>query len=864
MKKLISVIISLALTLTAFAQPDIKVQAPNLVGINEQFNISFVISGDDAPSDFSWNHGDAFQLVWGPQKGTSRSTTIVNGKRTDVSSTSYTYILLPKKAGKFELEAATFSIKGKKYTSSKPNIEVVQDSGAGNQQLPTEPRSQQDMVSDEDIFLRLSVSKRNVMLGEPITATLKIYQRVNIAGFENAKFPEFNGFWSQEAQAPTNIEFQRENIDDKIYNSALIRSWTLIPQQAGELKINPSELVCLINIRTQRAPTGSIFDSFFQDDYQTIRKRISSSAVSVNVSNLPAGSPASFGGGVGSFRMNAALSTDSLKVHDAASLKVSVTGSGNVTLLEAPKISFPPDFEVYDVKISDTKGGKLFEYPFIPRSHGDFTLGPVEYSYYDVKAGKYVTLSSAPLELKVLKAEGASVPTSQTTIVSATSQKDVKNIGSDIRFISTSLPALSAKGDFFVGSSGFWIIVAALLALAALLFFALRTVAKMRADVAGTKNRTATKMARKRLSQAGVFLKKNLYTAFYEELHKTVLGFVSDKLNMDISEMSKENISSRLKDAAVGDDLVSEYLSLLDSCEFARYAPDAGNEAMNADYEKAVEVISAMDACMGKKHKSALNSIVTILVSVSLLGLSGVDLKAAEAARADSLWNAAVAAYSEGLWSEAAESWSAISDMGLESEQLYYNIGNAHFKADNIAYAILNYERALKLNPSFDDARFNLEYANTMIQDKIESVPEFFLLSWLKTLSVSFSSDAWAVIAIVMFALCLSMVLLFLLGSSVALRKTGFGIAIASLLFSLLAFSMASSQKKQYMKTDSAIVVSPVSPVKSSPGNDGSRDLFVLHEGTKLIILDELGSWKNIELSDGRQGWVNSSDIEII
>lgn len=864
MKKLISVIISLALTLTAFAQPDIKVQAPNLVGINEQFNISFVISGDDAPSDFSWNHGDAFQLVWGPQKGTSRSTTIVNGKRTDVSSTSYTYILLPKKAGKFELEAATFSIKGKKYTSSKPNIEVVQDSGAGNQQLPTEPRSQQDMVSDEDIFLRLSVSKRNVMLGEPITATLKIYQRVNIAGFENAKFPEFNGFWSQEAQAPTNIEFQRENIDDKIYNSALIRSWTLIPQQAGELKINPSELVCLINIRTQRAPTGSIFDSFFQDDYQTIRKRISSSAVSVNVSNLPAGSPASFGGGVGSFRMNAALSTDSLKVHDAASLKVSVTGSGNVTLLEAPKISFPPDFEVYDVKISDTKGGKLFEYPFIPRSHGDFTLGPVEYSYYDVKAGKYVTLSSAPLELKVLKAEGASVPTSQTTIVSATSQKDVKNIGSDIRFISTSLPALSAKGDFFVGSSGFWIIVAALLALAALLFFALRTVAKMRADVAGTKNRTATKMARKRLSQAGVFLKKNLYTAFYEELHKTVLGFVSDKLNMDISEMSKENISSRLKDAAVGDDLVSEYLSLLDSCEFARYAPDAGNEAMNADYEKAVEVISAMDACMGKKHKSALNSIVTILVSVSLLGLSGVDLKAAEAARADSLWNAAVAAYSEGLWSEAAESWSAISDMGLESEQLYYNIGNAHFKADNIAYAILNYERALKLNPSFDDARFNLEYANTMIQDKIESVPEFFLLSWLKTLSVSFSSDAWAVIAIVMFALCLSMVLLFLLGSSVALRKTGFGIAIASLLLSLLSFSMASSQKKQYMKTESAIVVSPVSPVKSSPGNDGSRDLFVLHEGTKLIILDELGSWKNIELSDGRQGWVNSSDIEII
>lgn len=864
MKRIIAFIASLALAVVASAQPDIKVQAPNLVGINEQFNVSFVISGDDAPSDFSWNAGEDFQVVWGPQKGTSRSITNINGKRTDVSSTSYTYILLPKKAGKFELEAATFTVKGKKYNSSKPNIEVVQDSSSGNQQLPDKPATQQDMVPDEDIFLSLNVSKRNVVLGEPITATLKLHQRVNIAGFENVRFPDFNGFWSQEEQAPSNIEFQRENIDDKIYNTALLRSWTLIPQQAGDLKIDASELVCLINIRTQRSPTGSIFDSFFQDDYQTIRKRVSSSPVTVKVSSLPAGAPASFGGGVGKFQMDVKLSKDSLVTHDAASLRLTVTGNGNVSLLEAPKLNFPPDFELYDTKVSDVKGGKLFEYPFIPRSHGDFVIDPVEYTYYDVSSRKYVTLTSGPLNISVAKGSGDASQNIVSNVVSPSAQKNVKNIGSDIRFISTAVPSLQSTGSFFVGSVLFWIILAGLCLVATAIYYATRKAAAMRADIAGTKNRTATKMAKKRLSQAGVFLKKNLYTAFYEELHKTVLGFVSDKLNLDAAEMSKENIASRLKESGVGEDLIEKYLSLLDSCEFARYAPDAGSEAMSADYEKAVEVISSMDGCMGKRHRSASGMMTIAVLVLSLASTYASDAVAAENAQSETLWNAAVSAYSEGRWDEAVESWSAISEMGLESEELYYNLGNAYFKSDNIAYAILNYERALKLNPSFDDARFNLEYANSMIQDKIEAVPEFFLFSWIKKLSMTFSSDTWSVLAIVIFALSLSMLLLFLLGNSVGKRKTGFVLAIVTFVLSLLSYSMASMQKSQYMKTDAAIVVKAVSPVKSSPGNDGSRDLFVLHEGTKLTILDEVGNWKNIELSDGRQGWVLSTDIEVI
>ena len=332
MKRLLAFFAAVLCTLPALAQATIKVQAPNLVGLNEQFNLTFIISGDKAPSDFSWDPGTDFQLVWGPQKGTSSSVSIINGKTTRSSQTTYTYVLLPKNTGRFQLNAAEATVDKERLTSSRPTIEVVSDGAAaasqgsqGSQGQSSQGQgggqsaAQTGTVSADDMFLRLSLSKRNAMVGETITATLKLYQRVNIAGFEDAKFPTFNGFWSQEVQAPSTIEFHRENVGEKIYNAAVLRSWNLVPQRAGEVTIDAAELVCLVNVRTQRAPTGSIFDSFFQDDYQTIRKRVSTSPVTVHVSGLPAGAPASFGGGVGSFKMSAALTRDSLKTHDVTS-----------------------------------------------------------------------------------------------------------------------------------------------------------------------------------------------------------------------------------------------------------------------------------------------------------------------------------------------------------------------------------------------------------------------------------------------------------------------------------------------------------------------------------------------------------------
>ena len=881
MKRLSTILALLAVATAVSAQTSIKVQVPNVVALDEQFNISFVIEGENAPTDFNWSQGDDFQLVWGPQKGTSTSITIVNGKRTRSSQHTYTYILIPLKAGTFTLPTAVATVKGEKIESVRTTVEVVSggvssggnaqsgssSSGSASQGGSQSRSSSTGEIPREDLFLRLSLSRTNVVVGEPVTATLKLYQRVNIAGFEDAKFPTFNGFWSQEVQAPTTIDFKRESYNNMIYNTAILRSYVLIPQQAGDITIDPAELVCLVNVRAPSSSSNSIFDSFFQEDYRTIRKRVVSESPKVHVSRLPAGAPASFGGGVGSFSIKTSLSKDSLRTHDAGSLLVTISGNGNVSLLEAPKISFPPDFEVYDVKVTDntdkstgrTTGSKTFEYPFIPRSHGSFKLDPVEYSYYDIDAGRYVTLHGDPITLNVARGNDSDAPQGGQ-MVQGTVRRDVKSLGSDIRFIATKKPSLSRQGSFFVFSGLFWCLLALLLAAAVAAYLLLRRRAARRADVVGTRGRAATKMAQKRLAVAQGYLKNNLYTAFYEELHRALLGFISDKLNIDSADMTKENIAASLAAGGVPEALVSEFTGLLDACEFARYAPDAGHDAMNAHYETAVNVISMIDSSMKKKNASAART-----TAVTALLLLAVPFWAFGAqAPADSLWEAGAAAYSEGNWEGAASAWGAIEAEGLESPELYYNIGNAYFKSSDYAHAILYYERALKLDPSYSDARFNLEFAKESVQDRIESVPEFFLKTWTRKLGYLFSSDVWAVLFFLFLALALAGGLLFLLGSGGASRRTGFFAGLAALLLALCCLGFSVSQKTAYNRADSAVVTVPVSSVKSTPGAESAKDLFVLHEGTKVRILDEVGGWWNIELSDGRQGWIPASDLELI
>ena len=872
MRKLLLTAIAFLSAFIVSGQTSIRVEAPNVVAADEQFNVTFIIEGEDNPTDFQWSSGSDFQILWGPQSGRSTSLQIINGKRSRSVQSTYTYVLRPVASGKFSLPVASAKVKGEDIYSEPVSIQVAAAGAASSSSSASSGQSQQPQssgqsqaraagIQDNDIFLRLDLSRSKVVVGEPIIATLKLYQRVNIGGFENVTFPTFNGFWSQEIEAPTNIEFTREVLDGQIYNSALLRKFVIIPQHEGMIKIDPAEMICLVNIRV--SPSGtSIFDGFF-DDYRTVRKKVSTGEVTVNVSPLPAGAPASFGGGVGSFNISAALSRDSLKTHEAASLLVTISGRGNVSLLEAPKVKFPLDMEVYDTKISEKvdKGGlsgsKYYEFPFIPRSHGEFVIEPIKYSYYDVDQGRYVTLETEPITVNVARGNETDAG---GVVIAGPSQKDVRTLGSDIRFINTKNPDLMERGKFMVGSALFWIMGVLLAVLAFVAWLLFRHVAARRADVVGTKNRKATKMALKRLHLADTFLKQNLYTAFYEELHKALLGFISDKLNIPVAELSKERISESLAAEGVDAGYAEKFIGILDACEFARYAPDSGHEAMAAHYAEAVEVISSIDSNMkGKKNVNR----TTVAILMFLMLMPGIAQAQSES-YVDSLWNSANAAYAEGRWADAVDGYEMISSMGLESASLYCNTGDAYFKEGNVPKAIVYYERALKLDPSYDDARYNLELMNAAIQDRIDPVPEFILKVWARDICYVMDSNAWAVLFLVFLALTFAMVLLFVLAPTAGGRRTGFFVGIVMLVLAVMSVSFSVWQKKDYMSADEAVVMRPVTSVKSSPASESSTDLFILHEGTKVKIIDSVGRWNNIELADGRQGWLPSEDIEII
>ena len=866
----------LLLSALSGAAQTLKLEGPGVVALDETFRIVF--TADARMSDFNWPGTDDFDVVWGPQKGSMSSTNIVNGKRTSTHQETMTYLLQPKRTGTFTIAAATATVDKAEVSSSTIRIEVVasqgtqssggqQNQGSGSsaaqgQQPQASDPAVTGTVSNQDIYLRLALSKTNVVKGEPITATLKIYTRTDIVGFEDIKFPTFNGFWSKETVTVNNLEFNRENVNGTIYNSALLRQWVLIPQQNGTLTIDPAEMVCQLRVRTSSGSPLSIFDDFF-DQYQTIRKRISTPAVNVNVKDLPAGAPSSFAGGVGDFKISAKLSKDGIKSNEAASLIVTISGNGNLSMLEAPKVNFPPDFEVYDLKSTDktsasgTSGSRVFEYPFIPRSHGDFVIPSIEYGYYDYSHGKYATTSTGDIAVTIEKGEeiaGGGVA------VAGSNRQNVRNLSEDIRYIALGDGNLKKKGAFFAGSLLFYVLAMLL----TLFFFILSALLKRsqarRSDVAGSKNRRANKMARSRLKNAENYLHKNLGGAYYEELYKALLGYASDKLMIPAADLSKDNVGERLRERGVREESVAALIALMDKCEFARYSPDSGQTQMENEYNEAVRVISDIEGQLKNSSKAKKAASGAALAAVLLLGLS---LPAAAQDDVSGLWQKAGEAFAAEQWQNALNYYLTIEGENLQSADLFYNIGNSYFKLGDNAHAILYFEKALKLDPSHVDAAHNLEIVQQMTLDRVDAVPDFILVSWFRNVRQGLSADAWAWITLALLLVVGVLFILFRHSSSGALSKVSFIVGCVVLALSVGTFVFSLLQRHAVTRQDSAIVTAPVCSVKSSPA-DGGNTVFVLHEGTKVRLLDNVGDWTKIEIADGRQGWARLSTIEII
>ena len=603
----IGLIILLFFTSLAYAQNvEFKASAPSVVAVGEQFKLEYTLNKEGDNLKVPTLEG--FDLLMGPSVGQSFYSSNINGKMTQNVTFSYTYILEGTKKGTFQIPGATVIIDGKEYTSNALKIEVVEGSrnSNGNQAAtnrPVQPDANAT-VNDNNLFVKVEVSRRSLYMGESLMATIKVYTKVDLVNLGRTKFPDFNGFLAEEVPTPQRIELVREAVDGQIYNVGTIRKVLLYPQHTGEITIEPFELECIVR---QRLANGgrSFFDEFF-GNYKDVRAMRRSKPVTIQVKELPQlGKPAGFGGTVGNVTMATSLSADTVNANDAITYKVTFRGTGNLKLLKAPTINFPLDFEVYDPKESrdlnitenGTTGSVSFEYLIIPRYSGDYKIPAIRFSYFDSQSNTYKTIAGAEYNIHVRKgADKGQVETSAGNQVKSFKKEDVRKVGEDIRYLKTEGLNLKAAGVRFFGTTLYW--------LALLIPFVLFVVGavlnrrriKANADIVRVKNKAANKMARKRLKVAASAMKNHNAEQFYDEVLKALWGYMSYKLNIDRAELNRDNISEILQSKGVEEDRIKVFIAVLDTCEYARYAPGSNSDQeMGKVYTDSIDVITKLD-----------------------------------------------------------------------------------------------------------------------------------------------------------------------------------------------------------------------------------------------------------------------------
>lgn len=578
--------------------------APSVVEVGEQFRLSYSLN--QKGSDLKVPTLEGFDLLMGPSMSSSSSFSSINGKVSQSVSYIYTYVLEGTKEGTFQIPAATVIVNGKEYRSNALSIQVVKGSGgnsgtSGQRERQTAKPDATAAINEENLFVKVDVSRRNLYIGEGLVATIKVYSKVDLVRFGRSKFPSFDGFLAEEIPTPQQIELVRETYDGKIYNVGTIRKLLLFPQHTGEITIEPFELECIV--RQQLTNSRSFFDDFF-GNYRDVRAMRMSKPVKIHVRELPLeGRPLGFSGAVGNIAVRTSVSTDSLKANDALTYKVVFSGTGNLKLLEAPKVNFPPDFESYEPKVTkDIKVGEngmngsvTYEYLLIPRYAGDYKIPALTFSYFDPHTHSYRTATGREYRIHVQKGTESSQE-SGAMAVQSFKKEDVRQLGKDIRYIRTGNLHLRPAGSNFFGTTAYWlafIVPFVLFVIGAILN---RRRIKANADLARVKNKAANKMARKRMKAAAVAMKAHDSELFYDEVLKAMWGYVSYKLNIDKAELNRDNISELLLQKNVSEELIREFIGMLDTCEFARYAP-AGNpdQEMDKVYKDGIAVITKLD-----------------------------------------------------------------------------------------------------------------------------------------------------------------------------------------------------------------------------------------------------------------------------
>lgn len=858
MKRSSIFLICLFVACACFSQV-IRVSAPSRVEAGENFRVSFKVTTQDVDDFRSGLHStDVVEVIAGPYTSSESSFQMVNGHTSSSSSITYTYTLYAAKSGVYNIPAAHARVGGKQISSSPAKVTVVgsaQGRGNNSPKMHEDDNYQPHMrvagsaISGRDLFIKVSANKKKVYEQEPILLTYKVYTLVDLTQLEG-KMPELTGFHTQEIPLPQQKSFHIERVNGKPYRTVTWSQYVMYPQMTGKMEI-PS--ITFKGIVVQQNRSVDPFEAFFNggSGYVEVKRNIVAPSIKIDVLPLPQ-KPANFSGGVGKFNISAQLNKNELKAGDPLSLRIVVGGIGNLKLIKQPVVNFPKDWDKYDPKVTDKtkltsnglEGNMIYDILAVPRNQGHYTIPPVELTYYDTSLNQYKTIKTQSFEIEVAKGDG-----SRSSVVDYS-----KDQPKDIKDIKKGDAELHSVDNFFFGSVGYLmsLLIPFVAFVALLVIFRKRAIDN--ADLVKMKGKKANKIATKRLRQANKLMLAGKSNEFYDEVLRALWGYVGDKLNMPAEKLSRENISEKLQSHNVDDNTISKFVSAIDDCEMMRFAPGDPEGNMNKTFESAMTAIMEIENVMNKKsNKAKASGFSFVLMILMLMPLSA---NAITKQNADD-------EYAKGNYQQAIKDYQEVLKTGVSSE-IYYNLGNAYYRTDNITQALLAYERALQLSPGDNDIRFNLQYARSKTIDKITPETEMFFVTWYHSLVNFTSVDCWANTAIVSIVMALLLILVFLFAPQMWARKSGFYGSAAFLLLFAFANLFAFQQKHELETKQGAIVIAPTVNVKKTPAASGT-DVFVIHEGTRVDITDRgMKQWRGIKLADGREGWLKTSQIEEI
>lgn len=862
-------IVLMAQGLTALAQ-QISVSAPSRVAAGEMFRVAYTINTRDVEEFRMGNVPEGLEVIAGPYTSSQSSYQMINGHTSSSSSVTITYTVLASRNGSYTIGASHATVGGHKLTAHAVKVTVSGhaasngngaarmhgSSGSGYDEAQDHMRQAGTRISGNDLFIKVTANKRRVHEQEPILLTYKVYTQVELTQLEG-KMPDLKGFHTQEVPLPQQKTFHTETVNGKPYKCVTWSQYVMYPQMTGKLSI-PS--ITFKGIVVQENRNVDPFEAFFNggSGYVEVKKDIVAPGVTVQVDPLPE-RPAGFSGGVGKFNISASIDKSEVKAGDPVSLRVVVSGTGNLKLLKQPVLTLPKDFDKYDPKVTDktrltasgVEGNMIYDFLAVPRNPGTYTIPSVELTYYDTSLGAYKTVKTKAFQLKVDQGDA------QTARKDSGSEQT-----KDIRPIKQGKSRLVDMDAMFYGSFGYWtsLIVPLVAFVALLVVFRRRAIAG--ADIVRVRSNKAAKIATKRLRKAGQLMAKGDQGAFYDEVMRALWGYASYKLNMPAEQLTRENVQEQFVARDVDDHTIDMFTQALDECEYERYAPGdpAGN--MNKTFESAKTAIMEIEnairqRCKGKDRGQHAAHEYTWLLLLAVMLCSGLTHAAAITKQnADD-------EYRKGNYQQAVADYEELLKSGASAD-IYYNLGNAYYRTDNITRAVLAYERARLLSPGDKDINFNLQFARSKTIDKIVQPDEMFFITWYRALEGMRSADQWAKYSILSIILALLLVLLYLFAPRLVLRKAGFFGGIAFVAVFLLTSLFAWRQYQTLTHRTGAIVVSPAVGVKKTPSATGT-DEFVIHEGTRVDITDRtMKSWRGVRLLDGREGWIEAKSIEEI